>query len=156
MVCVRAATHDLKYAHFCTFEGSYLRSCAMIQRQPSLFIAASPLGGRGVFTSAPIAEGALIEICPVVIIPPEDLTLIHRTQLHDYYFLWEQPEGSGAIALGYGSLYNHSHDPNAWYRMDKAWDTIDVLALRNIAAGEEITFNYNGDPEDHEPLWFEK
>jgi SET domain-containing protein len=128
----------------------------MSQHQPSLYITTSPLGGRGVFSAAAIAAGEIIEICQLILLSPEDLALIHRTKLHDYYFLWGQPEGSGAIALGYGSLYNHSHQPNAYYHMDKEWETIDIIALRDITAGEEITFNYNGDPDDHEKIWFEK
>jgi SET domain-containing protein len=58
------------------------------------------------------------------------------------------------VALGYGSLYNHSYSPNARYldvgRMTKAF-----ISLRDIAPGEEITINYNADPHDMADVGFE-
>lgn len=126
-----------------------------MQRVPSLYFAESPLGGRGVFTAEAIPEGSLIEICPVVVCPPEDLPAIHHTKLHDYYFLWGEDQQECAIALGFGSLYNHAFDPNALYMPDFENDIISFYSLRDIAAGEEITVNYNGDPEDLQPVWFE-
>jgi len=59
-----------------------------------------------------------------------------------------------AIALGYGSLYNHSYTPNAHYR-DIGRRSKEFLAVRDIAAGEEITVNYNGDPQDRTAVDFE-
>ena len=32
--------------------------------------------------------------------------------------------------------------------------TISFFAHRDIAQGEEITTNYNGDPESQAPIWF--
>ena len=32
---------------------------------------------------------------------------------------------------------------------------IHFVALRDIAAGEEIVMNYNGEPTDLTPVWFE-
>ena len=59
-----------------------------------------------------------------------------------------------ALALGFGSLYNHSYRPNARYddvgRQAKAF-----TALRDIAAGEEVTVNYNGEPGLRRRVWFE-
>ena len=108
------------------------------------------------FSSDFIAAGTLIEICPVIVFSSEDLKLIHQTYLHDYYFLWTDEENGseGAIALGYGSLYNHSYDPNSEYYTNTEQQTLDVFAIKDIAAGEEITFNYNGMPYDQSSLWF--
>ena len=121
-----------------------------------MFIAESPLHGRGVFTSEPLHEGDLIEICPVIVLPPEQLQIIHNSKLHDYYFLWGPHQDRPAIALGYGSIYNHSSAANANYRFDCENETIDFFAVKDIAAGEEITVNYNGDPDDPKPVWFEQ
>lgn len=33
--------------------------------------------------------------------------------------------------------------------------TIDFVALRDIAAGEEIRTSYNGNPVDRKRVWFE-
>ena len=55
--------------------------------------------------------------------------------------------------LGYGSLYNHSCEPNARYDDEKGQSKV-LKAIRNVAPGEEITVNYNGDPPDKTPVWF--
>lgn len=126
-----------------------------MQRLPYLFFGKSKLGGRGVFTAEPIKEGSLIEICPVIILPEEELPIIHNTYLHDYYFLWGEDEKRCAIALGFGSLYNHAYDANAEYILDLDENTIDFYSVRDIEVGEEITVNYNGLPDDPEPVWFD-
>ncbi len=128
----------------------------MIQHIPSLYIGNSALKGRGVYTSAEIQAGDLIEICPVIVCNEEDLPLIHKTRLHDYYFLWGEEEEKCAIALGYGSLYNHSYNPNARYEVDFDEEVIRFYALSTIKAGGEITVNYNGDWQDQNPVWFDK
>lgn len=120
---------------------------------PSLYIAPSPLGGRGVFTAAEIEPEDVIEICPVISLPAKDVPLIHQSRLHDYYFLWE--DDGCAIALGYGSLYNHAAEPNAEYYMDYESQTISIYCIRPIASGEEITINYTDAGDQRTTLWFD-
>ena len=59
-----------------------------------------------------------------------------------------------AVALGYGSLYNHSYTPNAHY-VDVDQCRKRFVALRDIEAGEEITINYNAVPDDRSDVGFE-
>ena len=126
-----------------------------MQRLPFIYFNDSPKGGRGVFTSDFIPIGTLIEICPVIVISEKDLPIIHETHLHDYYFLWSDDGKEAAIALGFGSLYNHAYRPNAEYITNRENKSIDVFAIEDILAGAEITFNYNGSPFDEEKLWFD-
>jgi SET domain-containing protein len=113
--------------------------------------------GRGVFALAKFARGELIEAAPVIVIPGEQWRHVEPTVLSLYiYNFGPTPEQEhAAIALGYGSLYNHSYRPNAQYIKD--WDAqlIRFVALRAIEEGEEITVNYNGSPENQTPIWFE-
>ncbi|MBK7220289.1 MAG: SET domain-containing protein-lysine N-methyltransferase [Saprospiraceae bacterium] len=125
-----------------------------MQRVASLYIASSDDRGRGVFTASPIHEGDIIEVCPVIVIPKRELPIIHKTILHDYYFLWGDKLEDCAIALGYGSMYNHELNPNANFILDLENMTIDIEAIQDIAAGEEITLNYHGEPGDESELWF--
>lgn len=127
-----------------------------MQRIPGIYFAYSNFGGRGVFSSEDISKGSLIEICPVIVLPKEELPVIHKTRLHDYYFLWGVKQDMCAIALGYGSLYNHTIDSNAHYELNVADDTIEIVAVKDIKAGEEITVNYNGEPGDDKAVWFEE
>ena len=116
-----------------------------------LEIRDDPQKGRGVFASAPIAAGTLIEAAPVIIIPPSQLKLLDQTILHDYYFAWDgdaKGGGKGAVALGLVALCNHSRRPRARVRRNLAQGTLDLVALLPIAAGDEVTIDYNC------PLWF--
>jgi uncharacterized protein len=128
----------------------------MVQRSAGLFVGPSIFGGRGVFTIHDIDADSLIEICPVIIIPKEQLAIIHKTVLHDYYFLWGDHSDQAAIALGFGSLYNHQTDPNASYEMDFDNLYINIYSINHIHAGDEITINYNGESGNTEKLWFDK
>ena len=123
-----------------------------LQRHPALYVAASPARGRGVFTAEALAAGDVVEVCPVIVCPTTDYERVHASLLHDYYFTWE-PEGATAIALGYGSLYNHADAPNCEYAMDIDAQTLTVSALKDVAAGEELTFDYT-DGVDRSTLWF--
>ncbi len=108
--------------------------------------------GRGVFARRLIREGEVIEKVPVIVLPLEEVeenTDVGR--LTQYIFTWSRR--SVALALGYGSLYNHSYRPNARYD-DIGKQTKIFTALRDIEPGEEITVNYNGDPEDEAPVGF--
>ena len=98
--------------------------------------------GRGVFARRPIGAGEVIETCPVLVLPAgsaEDVP----AGIGGYVFEWGR--GKLALALGYGSLYNHSYRPNARYD-DAAPAQMVFRAIRNIEPDEEITINYNGEP----------
>lgn len=111
--------------------------------------------GRGVFARVPIDEGEIIEECPVIVIPPEQLDALGGTILHEYFFQWGGTRDAGAIALGYGSLYNHAHDPNAMYVRRLEARLLVFHALRAIAPGDEITVSYHGGFGDRSPVWFD-
>jgi SET domain-containing protein len=108
--------------------------------------------GRGVFARRPIAAGTVIEHVPVVLVPVEQLVGGWGNPFFSR-FCFARGRATVALALGYGSLYNHSYKPNAVYEEGTA-ATMLFRALRDIAAGEEITVNYNGDPRDRAPVGF--
>lgn len=120
--------------------------------------ASKGLGGRGVFARRPIRAGTIIERVPVLLIPREqvfDESNVARRDCRLSWYVYEWAEGGGeeyvAVALGYGSLYNHSYQSNAVYRPGPP-DTLEFVALRAIEANEEVTVNYNGDPDDRSPV----
>ena len=117
-----------------------------------LAIRSDPVKGRGIFAREAIAPGMPIESVPVIVVPAAQCPLLDRTILHDYYFHWDgdpDGEGRGAVALGLVALCNHSRRPNARVRRNFAQDTLDLVALLPIAAGDEVTIDYNC------PLWFD-
>lgn len=111
--------------------------------------------GRGVFTDKKIKRGDLIESSPIIEFPQEDWEYIGKTVLGVYCFFWGEGLKDGAMVLGYGSLYNHSYRPNAIFCRRFSEKVMDFIAIKDIEAGEEILINYNGEPDDHEPVWFD-
>ncbi|MFI4920484.1 MAG: SET domain-containing protein [Gammaproteobacteria bacterium] len=119
-----------------------------------LAVRATESKGRGVFALVRIPAGTLIETSDVVLIPEPDMEALEDSILGNYFFRWGEGDKQGALALGYGSLYNHSYNPNARYVKHFENLTIDFIALQDIAEGEEIKTNYNGDPTSRKGLWF--
>ncbi len=119
-----------------------------------LYVGVVPRRGRGVFARKKIATGEVIERAQVIVIPAQQWSSLEHTTLYDYTFEWGWEGAEAAVALGYGSLYNHSYSPNARYIKRIEEMAIDFVALRDIQPGEEIVVNYNGEPSNREPLWF--
>lgn len=119
-----------------------------------LMILSTEQKGRGVACVQPIPKGSTIEICPVILLNTKDTQVIHKTHLHDYYFLWNKEAKTSALALGYGSLYNHHPKPNADYELLLDTHEIRFFSIRDIDVMEEITINYQSEILDEYPLWF--
>ena len=115
-----------------------------------------PGKGRGVVAQRLFRAGETVERPPVLVVPADEAPLIRDTRLAHYYFEWGDDCTQAAIALGYGSLYNHSYTPNARYEFREDEDCLEFIALREIKPGEEITINYNNlGPSAANPLQFD-
>ena len=125
----------------------------MLQRTPGLYYAPSAIHGRGVFCTHPLSTGDLVEICPVIVLPETEVATLKDSVLFAYYFTWGESQNMCAIALGYGSLYNHDPDPSAEFIPDYGDDTLIIQALRDIPPGTEITIDYQAGAVVRE-LWF--
>lgn len=111
--------------------------------------------GRGVFANRDFKSGETIEICPVIVISSNGVDQLGKSILDEYFFLWESNEDA-AIALGYGSLYNHSLNNNAVFEKDLVNRTLIIKSIIDINKRDEIFINYFGDEKEKEDwLWFE-
>ncbi len=95
--------------------------------------------GFGVFAEKNIKKGERIEQCYFVLSKGGD------ESLENFYFAVKRKY---AVFLGFGSLYNHSDDPNADYTINVNKRIATIKASRNIQKGEEILISYGDD-------WFE-
>jgi len=123
-----------------------------------VYVARSKIknSGRGVFATQDIKKGELIEKCSVIEIPKHDLSNLNESILVTYFFYFGKNKERLAVALGFGSIYNHTYSPNATYKIKHREKTIDFIALNNIKKDDEITINYKqGNPKNKNPLWFE-
>jgi SET domain-containing protein len=110
--------------------------------------------GRGMFATRRFLKGELIERAPVVAIDEKKWPNAAKTILSDYAFDWGEKDEHAAIALGYISIYNHSYSPNAQLEQMLDEMMMEIIAIKDIEAGEQITINYNGDPDNKDELWF--
>ncbi len=108
-----------------------------------------PGKGRGVFARVMIPKGTIFETVPMLVCKQDDII---GSTLMDYVYAWGVE--TVGLALGYGSLYNHSFKPNARYD-DLAQQRKEFTSLRDIEAGEEVTINYNGDPKSKKSVGFD-
>jgi SET domain-containing protein len=109
-----------------------------------IYVDKSPIHGWGVFAKETINEGEIFEECVLLTIP-----MSHGTTsdfLLDYRFNWPQGDTweEQVCALGFGSLYNHSDTPNAYWRSYFDKKTFEFVSYREILPGEEIFVWYGG------------
>ena len=111
---------------------------------PKIYVDKSPIHGWGVFAKEDIMEGEVFEECPILTLPIDKGEI--TSLLIDYRFNW--PQGNDfeeqVVALGYGSLYNHSDNANSFWISDLENRTFKFISNREIKKGEEI-FVWYGD-----------
>ena len=103
----------------------------MIKFKPptKIEIKESTRGGYGCFVTEPIKKGEVIEICKVI-----------PARVKNYSWL-DLRIFKPVLALGYGSLYNHSDTPNV--SRDNFMDELFIFkSLTDIGVGEELLVNY--------------
>ena len=123
------------------------------RRRPSLAAPRlSHRGGRGLFALVPIASGSVIDrACTVEIAEAQSRPLDAMRPIGDYYFAHPENPRAGLMAFGLMSFCNHADLASAdlrWTKDDALGWIADLVALKPIAASEEITYRYRC------PLWF--
>ena len=107
----------------------------------------SPIHGRGGFALRAIAAGTrVIEYVGQKISKAESLRRCESNNAC-IFALDEAHDLDGNVDWNPARLLNHSCNPNAEARQEG--DQIWIHSLRDIGAGEEVTFNYGYDLEDY-------
>jgi hypothetical protein len=128
---------------------------------PAAYVAdTGTVKGRGVFAARAFAAGELVEMCPVLLfeLPAAVAPLSLKHVVFNWRYLTGAPE-LHALALGYGSLYNHDNPANMRYEGVAAIPAMRFIAVRRIEPDEEFTINYNahgGDAAWSDDAWFER
>ncbi|KII86899.1 hypothetical protein PLICRDRAFT_66319, partial [Plicaturopsis crispa FD-325 SS-3] len=103
--------------------------------------------GRGVYASREIPAETVVEISPVLLFTREEYEEHGKyTMLDHYTFKWR--DGRSALALGLGSLFNHSENPNVSFVLDPSSESIRYTTFRTVREGEELCIFYG------HRLWF--
>lgn len=116
-----------------------------------LVIHESSIDSEGCYTTKPIGKGEL-----VIEYTGRRLTVKEADALYDGHprtYLFGLLDGQHVIdGEGAAAFINHSCDPNC--EVDEVEGRIFIAAIRDIAAGEELTYDYNlydGDLDDVAP-----
>ena len=109
-------------------------------------------GGRGLFAARDLSPRELLHEAPCIRVPRTQYDEFCKHTVFEEY-LFNAPDGSRLLALGLGSIFNHSRRPNVDYRLGSADENVIrfFVGHRAIPAGEELCIYYG--PDDH--LWFE-
>ncbi|MFI5113738.1 MAG: SET domain-containing protein [Terriglobales bacterium] len=105
-----------------------------------LLIRQSRIHSRGCYATRPIGKGTLIVEYVGERLTNDQAEDLYGHGPHTYLF---GLDGGKHVVDGHGvaAFINHSCDPNC--EADEIGGKIWITALRNIAAGEELTYDYN-------------
>ena len=105
---------------------------------PRVEVRTSPIEGRGLFATQPIGEGETVSVLGGRVIGDAEVRgLIAAGQRYDGIALGQDRNLAIEPADWPGRHGNHSCDPNLWMA-----GSFRVVAMRDIAAGEELTIDY--------------
>lgn len=96
--------------------------------------------GRSIVSTQDIKKDTLVISDFVIVLNEEEVKYIEKTKLINYVFSWENE--SSALSLGYGSLLNHSDNPNLIFILDVKQNKLHFYSLRDISKNEELTIDY--------------
>jgi len=112
-----------------------------------VILKSSPIHGKGGFARMDIPAGArVIEYVGEFISKRESLARCERGE--EYIFaIDEEHDLDGNVDWNPARFLNHSCEPNceALFVDGRIW----IVAIRDVRAGEELTFNYSYDLEDY-------
>jgi uncharacterized protein len=119
----------------------------------SLIVKSSALHGAGVYSTAPLKKGTrVLEYTGPRLTAKACEGMYADTEVT---YLFAMDDGDTIIdGFGMAAFVNHACDPNC--ETDQIDDRIWIIALRDIEAGEELTYDYNlfdGDPGESAPCY---
>lgn len=102
--------------------------------------------GRGVVAISTIKKGCLFHIADLIELNKSDSLLLQDTLLANY--VYDLGRGKTGLALGFGSLFNHSEIPNVSYAVVKEnkRKVIIYCSLKQIKAGDQLFIDYGYQP----------
>ncbi len=96
--------------------------------------------GWGAFCPRKIPKGTVFDVTTLLVLTAKEAKLMSGSSLEPYWY--EFGTKGRAIALGLGSIMNHSDKPNCSYHFSKKRRTLRFFALQDIPPNEELTHDY--------------
>ena len=110
-----------------------------------LWVGKSAIAGRGLFTAQAISQGRkIIQYTGEKIPKEESERRLGRGNVYIFVFN-DYSDIDGKALVNRARYINHSCDPNC--EVEKTTRTLWIVALRDICAGEELSYNYGYGPD---------
>jgi len=120
----------------------------MEARMTLVRVGTSPIDRQGLFAPADIPQGTrIIEYLGEKIAKDESARRLANYNTYIFHLNY-QYDIDGETLANTARYINHSCDPNC--AVETGLETIWIVALRDIRAGEELSFNYGYDARDYE------
>lgn len=118
---------------------------------PHLVVRRSNIHAEGCFTTVPIKRGARVVEYTGPRLTTDEADTLYENQSRTYLF--GLSDGRNVIdGNGVAAFINHSCEPNC--EPHEVNSRVFIISIRDIAAGEELTYDYNlydGEPDDPSP-----
>ena len=102
----------------------------------NVYLDKDTYGGYGVFAKTNMVEGDIVESGLMLRLKNVD------GNENPHLFTWSDDRKVWAIGSGLLSYYNHSDNPNIKKVSDLEKDTMQIIALKDIAKGDELQGTY--------------
>lgn len=98
--------------------------------------------GRSVFSRKNFKTGSIVEVAPAIFVKSKSIR--ESSIVKDYLFASSNPN-LDALTFGYGSMYNHSENPNIEWSVSLKKKNVTYKAIRPIKKGDELFVSYGDD-----------
>jgi uncharacterized protein len=119
----------------------------------SIIVKSSSLHGAGVYTTKAIPKGTRVLEYTGPRLTRKETDGMYSDNEVTYLFTMDDNE-TVIDGFGMAAFVNHSCDPNC--ESDQIDDRIYIISLRDLAAGEELLYDYclwDGEPDDKAPCY---
>ncbi len=104
--------------------------------------------GWGAFCAKKIPRNADFNVTPLLVLTTREAKLMADSSLEPYWYAFGSR--GRALALGLGSIMNHSSTPNCSFHFSKTRRTLTFFSLKTIPAHSELLHDYGWSQEAYE------
>lgn len=111
------------------------------------YISQSHIHGWGAFAQGNYDAGETVEINPIMVLQPDEVSAVLHTDLKRYIFYLKDSEADpdscyAFVAMGNVSFCNHAKDANCHFDIDEDEGVIRLVALKPLIDGTELFIDY--------------
>lgn len=100
--------------------------------------------GRHIVSTKKILKKTKIESTPLLLFSKKDRKIVNHTFLKKYIYHYPFKKNTDALAMGIGSFFNHSENPNVKFEIKKNY--VVFWAIKDIKAGDQLFIDYGYNP----------